>query len=75
DNGTYKNNYIVHNGILDGREGNAILYAETFGNGTYENNYAYSTMAELAAVADFSAENGWSEYWSIANDEVLFGEE
>ena len=71
-NGTVQNCYVVNNGVVYSGATDGS-WAE--GWGTKTNCTAYATMSELAAAANFSTANGWSEHWSIVNGEVLFGDE
>ena len=70
--GTVQNCYVVNNGVVYSSATDGI-WAE--GCGTKTKCTAYATMSELAAAANFSTANGWSEHWSIVNGEVLFGDE
>ncbi|MBQ3019710.1 MAG: Ig-like domain-containing protein, partial [Clostridia bacterium] len=65
--------YVVNNGLIVSGAEDGIWIENV--SGSKANCFAYSTMAELAAVADLSAANGWSNAWKIESGVVLFGEE
>ncbi|GEM_PF-2718347 len=69
-NGTLRNCYVIHNGVLKGATDR--MYVETWGNGVKENCASYETMKELAAAVKFEAANGWNNYWSVKNDSIFF---
>ncbi|MBE7094063.1 MAG: hypothetical protein E7367_05205 [Clostridiales bacterium] len=71
-NGTVQNCYVVNNGVVYSGATDGI-WAE--GWGTKTNCTAHATMSELAAAANFSNENGWSNAWRVVGDTVLFGSE
>lgn len=78
--GTIKNAYAIRNGVfVSGNNNysnpyNAAVDKEGVLIGTYENCKNYDDMAALVAELDLTAA-GWSSYWSVKDDKVIFGEE
>ncbi len=69
-NGKLLNNYAIVNGIHT----LTTPYVDTWNYGTYTNNVNYADMEAMTTeVTALPAEDGWSEYWSIANGGVTFG--
>ena len=68
--GTIKNCYSVTNGKISSDK----PYAAEVGQGHYQNNANYATMAELAAAINFEEANGWNvEIWENTGSAIIFG--